>query len=118
MNNYRGITLLSMLGKILVSILNNRISETVDKFETVKENHAGFRKGYRTTDHLFTLTTLIDLYAVKNKRPLFLCFIDFRKAFDKVDPKLLWEKIIYNGTGGKFLSIIKSMYDKVKSCVR
>ena len=59
LNNYRGITLLIMLGKILVGVLNNRLWEVVEKFEFLKENQAGFSKGYRTTDHLFTLTTRI-----------------------------------------------------------
>ena len=60
LNNYRRITLLSMLGKILVGVLHNRLWEVVEKFEFLTENQAGFRKGYRTTDHLFTLTTIIN----------------------------------------------------------
>ena len=48
LDNYRGITLLSMLGKMLVGILNNRLWEIVDKFEIIKENQAGFRKGLLT----------------------------------------------------------------------
>ena len=119
LNNYRGITLLSMLGKILAGILNNRLWEVVNRFEILTESQAGFRKGYyRTTDHLFTLTTLIDHYTTKNKKSLFLCFIDFKKAFDKVDHELLWRKISNYGAGGKYLDIIKSMYKKVKSCIR
>ena len=59
LNNYRGITLLSMLGKILMGVLNNRLWEVLDKYEILKENQAGFRQGYRTTDHLFTSTTMI-----------------------------------------------------------
>ena len=78
-----------MLGKLLVGILNNRLWEVVDKYEILKENQAGFRKGYRTTEHLFTLNTIIDHYVIKSKKPLFLCFIDFRNAFDEVDHKLL-----------------------------
>ena len=78
----------------------------------------GFRQGYRTNDHLFTLTTLIDHYVTKNKRPLFLCFIDFKKAFDKVNHKFLWQKISSYGTEKNFLKIIKSMYERVKSGVR
>ena len=94
LNNYRGITLLSMLGKILAGILNNRLWEVVNRFEVLTESQAGFRKGYRTTDHLFTITTLIDHYTTKNKKPLFLCFIDFRKAFDRVDHELYGEKLV------------------------
>ena len=118
LNNYRGVILLSMLGKILIGILNNRLWEVVNKFEILTESQAGFRQGYRTTDHLFTLTTLTDHYTTKNKKSLFLCFIDFRKAFDKVDYELLWRKISNYGAGGKYFNVIKSMYEKVKSCIR
>ena len=114
LNSYRGITLLSMLGKILVGVLNNRLWEVVGKSEILRENQAGFRHGYRTTDYIFTLSTIINHYEIKNKKPLFLCFVDFRKAFDKVNHKLLWEKINSYGAGGKFLDIITI----VKSCVR
>ena len=49
LNNYRGITLLSMMGKILVGIINNRLWEVVNKFEILTESQAGCRQGYRTT---------------------------------------------------------------------
>ena len=103
-----------------MGVLNNRLWEVVDKYEILKENQAGVRQGYRTNEHLFTLTTIIEQYEIKQKILLFLCFVDFRKAFDKVDHKLLWEKISQyrSRVGGKFLDIIKSMYQKVKSCVR
>ena len=42
-----------------------------------------FRKKARTADHMFVLDTLYKKY-VKQNRPLFLCFIDFRKAYDQV----------------------------------
>ena len=74
LNNYRGITLLSTLGKLLVGILNNRLWKAVDKYEILKENQAGFRKGYRITDHLFTLTTIIDHYVINNKKTFISLF--------------------------------------------
>ena len=43
LNNYRGITLLSMLAKILVGVLNNPLWEVVNKYEFLRENQAGFR---------------------------------------------------------------------------
>ena len=52
LNNYRGITLLSMLGKILVGVLNNRLSEFVAQADILLENQCGFRKGYQTSDHI------------------------------------------------------------------
>ena len=118
LNNYRGITLLSVLGKILVGVLNNRLSKVCLDYNLLDENQCGFRRGYRTSDHIFTLSTLINHYSkVKNKK-LYLCFVDFRKAFDKVSHSVLWTKLLKYGIEGKFMNIIKSMYAQVKSCVR
>ena len=118
LNNYRGITLLSMLGKILVGVLNNRLIDLINKEHILDENQGGFRKGYRTTDHLFTLHALINHYIKVEKKELFLCFVDFRKAFDKVSHCILWMKLLKYGISGKFMTLVKSMYEQVKSCVK
>ena len=118
LNNYRGITLLSVIGKLLVGILNERLTKFVEKYKIVHENQTGFRKGYRTTDHIFTLYSVINHTVNVKKKPLYVCFVDFKKAFDKVSHALLWQKLVNYGIDGKFIKIIKSMYFKVKSCVR
>ena len=118
LNNYRGITLLSVIGKLLVGILNKRLTKFVEKYKIVNENQAGFRKGYRTTDHIFTLHSVINHTINVKKKPLYVCFVDFKKAFDKVSHVLLWQKLASYGIDEKFINIIKSMYSKVKSCVR
>ena len=74
-NNYRGITLLSCLGKLFTSILNHRLTEFCEKNFTLKEIQAGFRKGYSTPDHIFVLKHFIDLYKSKKKQ-LFSCFVE------------------------------------------
>ena len=84
LNNYHGITLLSVLGKILVGVLNNRLSKVCLDYNLLDENQCGFRRGYRTSDHIFTLSTLINHYTKVKDKKLYLCFVDFRKAFDKV----------------------------------
>ena len=45
LNYYRGITLLSMLVKLLVGVLNNKLWKVVDRFDILRENQAGFRHG-------------------------------------------------------------------------
>ena len=45
LDNYRGITLLSMLGKILVGVLNNILIDLINKEHILDENEGGFRKG-------------------------------------------------------------------------
>ena len=106
-----------MLGKILVGVLNNRLTEFVKQTDTLLENQCRFWKGYQTTDHIFTLFTLIDHYVNKKNNKLFLCFVDFRKAFDKVDHSLLWKKVLIYVVNGKFMTLIRSMFSQVKSCI-
>ena len=87
------------------------------KHKIVPENQAGFRNGYHTTDHM-TLYSVIHHTINVKKKSVYVCFIDFKKAFDKVSHALFWQKLMNYGTDGKFIDIIKSIYSKVKSCVR
>ena len=53
LNNYRGITLLSTLGKVLVGVLNNRLIGLINEEHILEKNQGGFRKGYRTLISLY-----------------------------------------------------------------
>ena len=57
-SNYRGITLLSSLRKLFSSLIYNHTENKIESKE--KPSQAGFRKNYRTTDHIFTLFSLIN----------------------------------------------------------
>ena len=54
-DNFRPISLTSLISKIYTYILNERLSEFVDSMNILPEEQAGFRKGYSTVDHMFTL---------------------------------------------------------------
>ena len=69
-----------------------------------------FSPNYRTTDHVFTLHTLIDKQTNQNKGKVFSCFVDFKKAFDSIWHEGLLYKLMKRGVGGKIYNIIKSMY--------
>ena len=118
LNNYRGITLLSIFGKFFLGVLLERLNNIIAQFEILEQNQIGFRKDYQTSDHIFTLRALTENYFNNNKGPLYVCFVDFKKAFDSVDHKLLLQQLVTYGIKGNFLRVISSLYDKVKSCVR
>ena len=118
LKNYRGITLLSIFGKFFLDVLFERLNNVVSNFEILEQNQIGFRKGYQTSDHIFTLRAIIENYVRNNKGPLYVCFVDFQKAFDSVDHRLLLQQLVTYGIKGNFLKVITSLYDKVKSCVR
>ena len=118
LNNYRGITLLSIFGKVFLGVLLERLNGVVSQFEILEQNQIGFRKGYQTSDHIFTLRAIIENYFINNKGPLYVCFVDFKKAFDSVYHKLLLEQLVTYGVKGNFSKLSSSLYEQVKSCVR
>ena len=114
--NYRPITILSCLGKLFTSILNQRLTGYLNTFEILKQNQAGFRKGYSCSDHIFTLYSLMNILKLKKKK-LFCAFIDFSSAFDKVHRVSLWRKLWDYNINGKLFQVIYNMYKNIKSCI-
>jgi hypothetical protein len=115
-DNYRGISLLSVLSKMYTYILNNRLTLWTESYEKITDAQAGFRKGRSTIDHIFTLNAAIERQMSKNSK-LYVAFIDFRKAYDSVDRKVLWKILVKSGVSSKMIKAIQSMYDSVQACV-
>ena len=115
-NNYRGITLLSCVGKLFTGILNVRLNVFCEVFNILSENQAGFRKRHSTIDHSFVLKSLCDIMKFQKKK-LFVAFIDYVKAFDKIWRQGLWYKLKQYNIKGKILAVIQSMYSSIKSCI-
>uniref|UniRef100_A0A8C1VFG1 Reverse transcriptase domain-containing protein n=1 Tax=Cyprinus carpio TaxID=7962 RepID=A0A8C1VFG1_CYPCA len=97
--NYRGISLLNVLGKIFTQ--DGRLVSYVEVNNMFCEEQAGYRSGY----NIFILLS-------------YYIFIDFSKAFDSVQYNLLYFTLIKSGIGGKVFSVLRSMYSKLKSCVK
>ena len=116
--NYRGISILSCIGKLFTLLLNDRLTSYIDDYGILRENQAGFRHKYSTTDHMFSLKCIIDIYTRFKNRKLYCAFIDFKKAFDSISRNKLWHKLISNGINGKILNTISNLYKKAKSCVK
>ena len=116
-DNYRGITILSCFGKLFTSVLNDRLNQYLENMNILNEEQAGFRKRYSTTDHIFNLKSLIDLYLCGG-RQLYCAFIDYKKAFDSINRTYLWQKLLSNNIDGKMFIIIHNMYANAKSCVK
>ncbi|MCG8033540.1 MAG: reverse transcriptase family protein, partial [Candidatus Thiodiazotropha taylori] len=116
-SNYRGITLLSIVGKLFTRILNNRPINWAEEYNIYVEAQAGFRKNMGTTDNIFILNNLIT-HCINSNERLYCAFVDFTKAFDFVVRDILWFKLLKLGIRGKMLDIIKSIYSSVNSRVK
>ncbi|UYV63823.1 hypothetical protein LAZ67_2005756, partial [Cordylochernes scorpioides] len=117
-SNYRGIALISNVSKLFTSILRSRLEEWVEGRRVIPENQAGFRKERSCIDHIFTLTTLIQLSLRKKRGKLYVFFVDLRKAFDTVPHSLLWKKLYNLGISYQFISTIKSYYEQATIAIR
>ena len=82
----------------------------------MSEAQAGFRKGYSTTDQIFTLKSIVELFLCQGRR-LFCTFVDYSKAFDSINRATLWKKLFSYGITGKVIDVITNMYKSIKSCV-
>ena len=116
-NNYRGITLLSCIGKLFTRIINDRLSVWAEKNGIISEAQLGFRKGRGTVDCLFILHGLIELMIAKGKK-LYCCFVDYEKAFDYIDRAALWSKLLKEKLSSKIIRILKNMYSKIELTVK
>lgn len=114
--NYRGITLTSCLGKLFTSILQTRLLHFLEENKLLNAEQFGFRPNSRTTDNLFILKQLIHKYSLSNEK-LYVCFVDYEKAFDTVWHSGLLYKIQNMGITGNFYKVIKSMYSSISSSV-
>jgi len=112
--NYRGISLLSIAGKVLARILNNRLRPIAESI--LPESQSGFRPSRGTTDMIFSVRQLQEKCREQHQ-PLYLAFIDLTKAFDSVHRGLLWNILSTIGCPVKFINILKLLHDDMSAQV-
>lgn len=105
--NYRPISLLSVLYKLLTKIITKRLTNKLDQFQPAEQ--AGFRKGYSTIDHLHTLRTLIEKSTEYNI-PLCLAYVDYQKAFDSMESWAILAAMDEARIDSRYSELFKSTY--------
>ena len=112
--NYRTISLISHASKILLRIILNRLNPMVESI--LAEEQAGFRKKRSTTEQILNCRIMSEKYIEHGK---ILChnFIDFKKAFDRVWHKGLWNILRNYNIDENLILIIESLYNKANSAV-
>lgn len=116
--NYRGIAINNSIGKLFNIILNNRLDKFFLDNNTIHPTQIGFSRKSRTSDHIFVLKSVIDKYLNRGGKKLFTCFVDFRKAFDRVIHAGIMLKMLEGSINGFFYRILKNMYKNDRLCVR
>ena len=86
--NSRGISILSVAGKVLAKIMLTRLLEHVADL-VLPESQCGFRRGRSTIDMIFVARQLQEKCREQHQ-DVYLAFVDLTKAFDTVNRDLLW----------------------------
>ena len=73
--NYRGITLLNVVGKLFNKVLNYRLLEWLEEHNKLSESQAGFRSGRSCVDNIFILNEVIQGILQESKKT-FCFFLD------------------------------------------
>ena len=118
---YRPIALISVVRKVYGQILKRRLLDALENVKFFSKTQAAYRYGRSTCDHLLALQEIFFHYRyfkASKKVPLYLCFLDFRKAFDTVPRKLLFAKLAALGIKGKIFRAIKDLYTNTNATIR
>uniref|UniRef100_A0A8C7Z6H7 Reverse transcriptase domain-containing protein n=1 Tax=Oryzias sinensis TaxID=183150 RepID=A0A8C7Z6H7_9TELE len=115
-DNHRGISLLSIAGKILAKLLLNRLTAHLDQ-GLLPESQCGFRKKRGTIDMVFAARQLQEKCQEQNV-DLFSTYVDLTKAFDTVSREGLWKIMAKYGCPRKFITLVRQFHDGMKARVQ
>ena len=114
-DNWRPICLLNNDYKILAGIFAKRLKAVLDYI--IDETQTGFMKGRHISNNIRLVLDLID-YADYCPDDSFILFLDFRKAFDTIEHKFMFQALQKFGFGKYFCSAIETMYKKANWSIK
>ena len=111
--SYRGVKLLEYAMKIVERVLEKQIRMLVN----LNEMQFGFMPGKGTVDAIFIVRRMQEEYQKKDKK-LYMCFVDMKKAFDRVPRKVMEWAMRKKGLSEVIVWSVMSLYDGAKTRVR
>mmetsp|Transcript_14741 Transcript_14741/g.22020 ORF Transcript_14741/g.22020 Transcript_14741/m.22020 type:complete len:600 (-) Transcript_14741:374-2173(-) len=105
-SNYRPISLIQSIAKLLDSIINSRLRNCLE--ERIHENQFGFMPK-RSTEIPIAKLILQSQTNNKKKKPTSVLFLDFSKAFDNVDQNLLLNLLKEHGLNTPSMKLMESL---------
>ena len=105
--DHRTISLISHTAKIVLNLIKIRIAPIIK--QQLNDSQYGVRAGRGTKDAICQLRITVER-CLEMRKTLYICFIDYTKAFDRVKHDLLFEMLSKAGVPVKEINIIKNIY--------
>ena len=115
-SNYRPVSILPQLSKVLEKLFEKRLREYIKKQDVLFNGQYGFRKNRSTNTALVEVIDKITNAIDANKFCVGV-FIDLKKAFDTVDHSLLLKKLRFYGVRGISSIFLESYLNNRKQFV-
>ena len=107
-DNYRGISLLSVPGKVLSLIWLEHLKEIIEP--QLMEAQCGFGEGRGTTDQIWAIRQLVEK-SLEHRLELCMCFINLSKASDSVNREALTAVVCKYGVPGQMVKLVACMWE-------
>ena len=114
-SKHRTIAISSQISKVILRVVMERLRGKIR--QEVGEEQFGFLEGKGTTNAIFVLRMLAER-AVEMQKDMYVCFIDYEKAFDRVKHGELINMLERIGADGKDVRMIENVYWNQKAAIK
>ena len=104
--NYRPVSLTSYVGKLMETLIKDKITLHMERFNLIRNSQHGFRAKRSCLTNLLEFLEFVTVYIDKGL-PVDAIYLDFQKAFDKVPHERLLRKVAAHGISGNVLRWIQ-----------
>jgi len=107
--NYRLIALSSIISKVMSRVLNRRIYDWMEKNDLIPDQQYGFRAHRGCPEAAWVLSEVVQ-GRIDEKKATFLCFVDVKKAYDRVRRNMMFVKLHRQKVSGKLFRMVREWY--------
>ena len=100
-NNFVGYRLQVAL---FIKLMKNRLQNFLDNKNSISKHLGSGKKHSRTSDHLMVIKYLIDKIVKGEKKKLYACFVDVKKAYNCTNREILFDKLLMEYGEGEISS--------------
>ena len=112
-NNYRPIAIVTAISKMFELCL----MKLMESYLVTRDNQFGFKKKHSTDLCIFSVKSVINYYKLY-KSPVYSCFLDASKAYDRVNHWTLFKKLLKRGISVVIVRILLFWYSKQEICIK